>query len=231
MRHLVAVAREEADATAVDVRERADAVPLQLPRPAVTCRWARAERRVHRPQAFGCELALGILGRIHAVDHPVLAARVEQHVAAARTFAVEGHLHLLRLELVGLVRAGVPHVIEPAPYCPLGISPAKVRYSSGWSSVWTARWFFRGSAGMPFGTAHDASTPSRSRRRSQCRRGPGAPGRRTGPLRPRALGSASRIAQARLRRWRFGGEPSRFRSRPGSARTGDEPAVGCADAE
>ncbi len=43
-------------------------------------------------------------------------------------------------------------------------------YSSGWSSVWTARWLSSGSVGMPFGTAHDASTPSRSRRRSQCRR-------------------------------------------------------------
>src|SRR5215208_5910089 len=43
-------------------------------------------------------------------------------------------------------------------------------YSIGWSSVWTARWFSSGSVGMPLGTAHDASTPSRSSRRSQCSR-------------------------------------------------------------
>src|SRR5215212_7446301 len=43
-------------------------------------------------------------------------------------------------------------------------------YSIGWSSVWTARWFSSGSIGMPLGTAHDASTPSRSSRRSQCSR-------------------------------------------------------------
>ena len=110
MRDLVAVAREESDATAVDVRERADAVPLELPRPPVTCRRARAERCVHRPQTFGCEFPLRILRRIHAVDHPVLAARVEQHVTPAHAFAVEGHLHFLRLELVDLVRARVPHL-------------------------------------------------------------------------------------------------------------------------
>src|SRR5215217_7984641 len=43
-------------------------------------------------------------------------------------------------------------------------------YSIGWSSVWTARWLSSGSLGMPLGTAHEASTPSRSSRRSQCRR-------------------------------------------------------------
>ena len=49
------------------------------------------------------------------------------------------------------------------------MSPSKSRYSSGWSSVRTARLLRRGSGGMPFGTAHDASVPSRSSRRSQCR--------------------------------------------------------------
>src|SRR5437763_861080 len=43
-------------------------------------------------------------------------------------------------------------------------------YSSGWSSVRTALRFSFGLSGIPFGIAHDASTPSCSRRRSQWRR-------------------------------------------------------------
>src|SRR3954471_11865086 len=58
----------------------------------------------------------------------------------------------------------------PAPYSPLGISPWKSRYSSGWSSVRTALRLRFGSSGMPLGTAHEASAPSRSSLRSQCRR-------------------------------------------------------------
>src|SRR3954465_2594164 len=49
------------------------------------------------------------------------------------------------------------------------MSPWKSMYSSGWSSVWTARGVREGSGGMPFGTAHETSTPARSSRRSQCR--------------------------------------------------------------
>src|SRR5712692_2246110 len=61
-------------------------------------------------------------------------------------------------------------VTVPPPYSPFGISPANLKYSSGWSSTWTARWFFFGSGGMPLGTAHDTPTPSFSSRRSQCSR-------------------------------------------------------------
>src|SRR3954468_10501006 len=50
------------------------------------------------------------------------------------------------------------------------MTPSQVRYSSGWSSVCTAIRFSPGTSGMPFGTAHETATPSRSRRRSQCRR-------------------------------------------------------------
>src|SRR6266516_607219 len=56
----------------------------------------------------------------------------------------------------------------PPPYSPRGMSPSNSRYSSGWSSVWTARLLRFGSGGMPRGTAHDSNTPSCSRRRSQC---------------------------------------------------------------
>src|SRR5918992_4167139 len=60
-------------------------------------------------------------------------------------------------------------VIVPAPYSPRGMSPSNVAYSSGWSSVCTARWLVFGSRGIPLGTAQDTSTPPRSSRRSQCR--------------------------------------------------------------
>jgi hypothetical protein len=55
---------------------------------------------------------------------------------------------------------------EPAPYWPAGISPWNFAYSSGWSSTCTASARSPGSSGTPFGTAHDASTPSRSSRKS-----------------------------------------------------------------
>src|SRR5690625_2606029 len=58
----------------------------------------------------------------------------------------------------------------PPPYSPLGISPAKLAYDKGWSSVWTARRLVFVSSGGPFGTAQETRTPSRSRRKSQCRR-------------------------------------------------------------
>src|SRR5262245_3283797 len=48
--------------------------------------------------------------------------------------------------------------------------PSNVRYWSGWSSVWTARWLRPGSQGSPRGSAQDSSTPSCSSRRSQWRR-------------------------------------------------------------
>src|SRR3712207_801883 len=43
-------------------------------------------------------------------------------------------------------------------------------YSSGWSSVCTALRLTPGSFGSALGMANETSTPSRSRRRSQCRR-------------------------------------------------------------
>ena len=58
----------------------------------------------------------------------------------------------------------------PPPYSPFGITPSKVRYSSGWSSVWTARRFSLGTRLGPRVTAQLFRTPSSSRRRSKCRR-------------------------------------------------------------
>src|SRR5918995_186777 len=98
--------------------------------------------------------------------------------------------------------------MDPPPYSPLGMSPSNSRYSSGWSSVWTARWLRFGSGGMPRGTAHDSSTPSCSRRRSQCRRRawcswitnrpPGSPS--SGPPAGSGVASKSRFCRYRSRR-------------------------------
>ena len=54
----------------------------------------------------------------------------------------------------------------PPPYSPFGMEPAKVAYSSGWSSVWTASRLSPVSVGGPFGTAQLTSTPSCSSRKS-----------------------------------------------------------------
>ena len=55
---------------------------------------------------------------------------------------------------------------SPPPYSPLGITPSKCKYSSGWSSTWTAMRRTPGSSVGPLGTAQLASVPSISRRRS-----------------------------------------------------------------
>ena len=78
-------------------------------------------------------------------------------------------------------------VTAPPPYSPAGIEPAKVAYSSGWSSVGTARWLRSGSRGSPFGAP---TTPGRHRVRAGSPNGDsrhGAPARRTSVSRPEAL--------------------------------------------
>src|SRR5579859_1654413 len=50
------------------------------------------------------------------------------------------------------------------------MTPWKVRYSIGWSSVWTARRRLPGASGGPCGTANDARTPRIWSRTSQCSR-------------------------------------------------------------
>ena len=49
---------------------------------------------------------------------------------------------------------------------PSGSRPRTSRTSSGWSSTCTASALVPSSSGTPFGTAHEASTPSRSSRKS-----------------------------------------------------------------
>src|SRR3954454_24933926 len=60
----------------------------------------------------------------------------------------------------------------PPPYSPAAMVPSNEAYSSGWSSVGTARRFTPGSSGGAFGTAQLFRTPSRSSRRAQCTRSP-----------------------------------------------------------
>ncbi len=55
---------------------------------------------------------------------------------------------------------------SPAPYWPLGITPSKSRYSTGWSSTWTAIRRTPASRLGPRGTAQLTRTPATSRRRS-----------------------------------------------------------------
>ena len=119
----------------------------------------------------GERLVVRVLRRIHAVDHPVVPAGLEQRVLALDPLAVEDRDHLVLAELLGLVGARGPRCPScPAPYWPFGISPWKSRYSSGWSSVCTASRFSSGWPGIPRGSAQEASAPSCSSRRSQCSR-------------------------------------------------------------
>jgi len=70
---------------------------------------------------------------------------------------------------VGASGSQVPQshtITSPAPYCLLGMTPSKSKYSIGWSSTWTAiRRIVESSVG-PFGTAQLTRTPSISRRKS-----------------------------------------------------------------
>ena len=116
-----------------------------------------------------------VRGRVHAVDHPVLGLLVlvdrEQRVAPLHALAVQERPRSCAAPTCAPRTCRGPRRSScPAPYWPLGISPWNSRYSSGWSSVCTARRLSLGASGMPLGIAHEASTPSCSSRRSQCRR-------------------------------------------------------------
>ena len=96
-------------APALDVREGADAVPLELEAPCVVRRRESGrEPGHHRNDLVGHRLALRILRRIHAVDHPVLAVGLKEHVAALQALAVEDDHHLPVRPLLDVVGAFVP---------------------------------------------------------------------------------------------------------------------------
>ena len=112
-RDVVAVAALEPQPAAVDVADRPHAVPLDLVGPLALVARQLARAREHRLDALRHRLAVRILGRIHAVDHPVVAAGPEQHVAAVQALAVEGDHHLVVAELVRLVGPAVPDLHRP----------------------------------------------------------------------------------------------------------------------
>ena len=93
------------------------------------------------------------MNRLPAVVFALLAA------ATVGAFFVVQHLKVSTPLIAGF----------PAPY-PSGMTPWNVRYSMGWSSVWTASRRFPAASGGPCGTANDTSTPRISSRTSQCRR-------------------------------------------------------------
>ena len=112
---LVEVAALQAQASRLDVGDRAHPVPLDLEGPALSARGKLPGAGQHRQDPLRHRLAAGVGRRVHAVDHPVLLGAVpaplanrEQPVAARQALAVEGDLDLLLLPQVGLERALVP---------------------------------------------------------------------------------------------------------------------------
>ena len=84
-------------------------------------------------------------------------------------FAVQGHLHLARLELVTLVRARIPDASSTRRRTARpGSRPRSPGTRADGPRCGPRDGCGADRAGMPFGTAHDARTPSRSSRRSQC---------------------------------------------------------------
>ncbi len=107
-RDVAPAARLQPQPAAVDVADRPHAVPLDLVRPVLVVLRQLADACQHRLDPLGHRLAVGILGRIHPVDHPVRPVGTEQDVAAADALAVEGDHHLVLAPLVGLVGPAVP---------------------------------------------------------------------------------------------------------------------------
>src|SRR5437764_657771 len=95
-------------AAALDRYQRPDPVPFDLVPVGVVGAGQRAGPGEHRPQVLRHGLPPRHLGRVHAVDHPVLAAGLEQGVAAPEPLAAEGADHLVVAELFRLVGAAVP---------------------------------------------------------------------------------------------------------------------------
>ena len=157
----------------------------RTPSRSSSCGSVVGARREHRLAGLGgTGSRVGIVGRVHAVDHPLLAAvwSSEQHVAAPHPLAVEARPSPRRRATSRPRRCRCPTRSSTRRRTrPSGMSPSKSRYSIGWSSVRTARWF-------GFGSHRDA-LGHRPRRRARRRaraggpsaaRGRGAPARRSG---------------------------------------------------
>src|SRR5712691_4184301 len=105
----LAGAAQQPNDSAFDVGLGTDSVPLELEAPRIVGRRRLAhDLGEHRLDALRHRLPIRILRRVHAVDHPVLAVRLEQHIAAQHSFSVQRDHYLAVRPLVGLVRAAVP---------------------------------------------------------------------------------------------------------------------------
>ena len=102
------VAPLQRDVAVVREEDRADPVPLDLEAVVLLLRGQLAAACQHRRQPVRHGLVARVLGRIHAMDQPVLVARAEERVAAAHALAVEGRDHLAVAELLGIEGASVP---------------------------------------------------------------------------------------------------------------------------
>ncbi len=119
-RDVATVAARQPQPAALDVAERPHPVPLDLVGPAPVVGRELPGAGEHRLELLRHRLAIRVLGRIHAVDHPVLAAGAEQDVLALEPLAVEGDHHLVGAELVQLVRPAVPDAHRAGAVVALG---------------------------------------------------------------------------------------------------------------
>ncbi len=110
----------EADTASLDVGDRPHAVPLDLESVVLVVARQIGEARHHRHDVLGHRVLARIGGRVHAVDHPVFALRLEEHVLALQALAVEHRDHLVVAPLLGLVRALVPDLHRPGAVLALG---------------------------------------------------------------------------------------------------------------
>ena len=160
---------DEPALAAADVGERAIAVPLHLEGPVVAARHALGERREHRPvrarRSRRSRLVVVALDQSQFCSLPSMCAGTSDQTPAAACRAGERQL-AVPLLLDELVRAVVPDLDAAGAVLALRDLALELAYSSGWSSTCTASARPPGSSGTPFGTAQDASAPSRSSRKS-----------------------------------------------------------------
>src|SRR6202171_1830456 len=102
-------AAQQSNRAAIDVGLGPDSVPFELESPRLVRRWwFLHELGVHPLDALGHRLALGIIWRVHAVDHPVLAVGPKQDVSTLELFAVEDDHDFAVGPVLDVVSAAVP---------------------------------------------------------------------------------------------------------------------------
>ena len=105
---VTAVAALQADLAALDPDQRPHAVPFDLVGPPPVLLGQPVQAGEHRRHGLGQRLRRRVGRRVHAMDHPVVAAGAEQDVAALDPLAVEGDHDLGVAPLVLLVGPVVP---------------------------------------------------------------------------------------------------------------------------